>query len=126
MLQQQPLEQWAASLPLAALVADAVSAVTSTNNVEDPLQAVRDLDETRIKLIQEAVGVGIGILLSEILIREQIKGLQEARANIQMQGADVGSKYQVFQMSTGNVGHFHGGLEGRIGTAATATILNPP
>ena len=121
MLQQQPLEQWAASLPLAALVADAVSAVTSTNNVEDPLQAVRDLDETRIKLIQEAVGFRIGIL-----IREQIKGLQEARANIQMQGADVGSKYQVFQMSTGNVGHFHGGLEGRIGTAATATILNPP
>ena len=105
------LELWAASLSLSALVADAISAVAPSNDVEDPLQVVSNLDEAGIKLIQEAVGVGIGILLSE-----QTTSFRNMRAKQNAQDdSETNSKYQVIQMSTGDVHDFHGGLEGRIG-----------
>ena len=112
LLQPKSLELWAASMPLAALVADSVSAVTQSKNAHDPLQVVCDLKESSIKMVQEAVSIGFGILL-----REQVKRLQDARVKSQAQG-DSNSKYQVLEMSSGDVDDFHLGLEGRIGTIA--------
>ena len=112
MLQPNSLEVWASSLPLAALVADAVSAVTDAEHSKDLLDVLCELDESSINSIKEAVGFGIGLLLDE-----QKKKVLEARQVMSKAQTDSGScgKFEVFEMSTGDVGNFHGGLEGRIG-----------
>ena len=117
-LQPKSLELWAASMPLAALCANAVSAVTQSKNSKHPLDVVCDLDQSSIQSIQECMSIGFGLLLSE-----QVKILQDARARSKAPtGTGANTKYQVFEMSSGDVGDFHGGLEGRIGIVPASCL----
>lgn len=105
-----PVKRWAASLPLAEVLAD----VMAVEKRDDPYDEISQFDETRIAAICDCMQQALYRLFQEH-VRLLRAGLQAQQAKAQGQGDGKGAKFQVVTMSAGSVDDFHGGLEGRIG-----------
>lgn len=119
-----PMKRWAASLPLAELLADAIL----VENHEDPVEEISNLDDAQVSTICECLLQGLHRILKEnvALLRKGLSA-QSAKAQSQMEGEGAGVKFQVVkQMSAGSVDDFHGGLEGRIGGFAVTCLALLP
>jgi len=107
-----PVQRWAASLPLAELLADAMPVV----NREDALEEISRLDDTLISAICEGLQLGLQRLIIENvkLLREGLEA-QRSKAQGQEQDAGASTKFRVIKMNAGSVEDFHKGLEDRVG-----------
>jgi Ca2+-binding EF-hand superfamily protein len=103
------LEQWASALPLARLLARCLT--LKSGDLDDPICELTKLSEANL---DEAVGVfckGLRRILTEAQAQ-----LKNSFAAMKEQGLSDGhSKFQTFNMSSGNVEDFHLGLAQRIG-----------
>ena len=106
------LRQWAASMPLAELLADALQRALPGEG--DPLREASELVPDAIGLVCEAVRGGL-----ERMLAEQARALREGFALMAAAETNrAAGKYTVVSMSAGTADDYHRGLEGRIGTYA--------
>ena len=103
------LRQWAASMPLAELLADAIHCALP--GMGDPLREASELTPDVIVLVCEAVRCGL-----ERMLAEQVRMLKEGLALMAAaETSRAAGKYTVVPMSAGTADDYHRGLEGRIG-----------
>jgi hypothetical protein len=105
------IQQWASTLPLAALLADCMP----SNDGADPVRALSNLRSAEIQAIAACFSEGLVQLLSEEV--DKLKRAYEAMER-DMEDAsqnNAATKYAVSRMSCGDINDFLIGLSGRIG-----------
>jgi hypothetical protein len=103
------LRQWAASMPLAELLGDALQ--RALLGAADPLREASKLAPDVIGLVCVAVRCGL-----ERMLAEQVRALRDGYAMMAAAKTNrAAGKYTVISMSAGTADDYHRGLEGRIG-----------
>ena len=105
-----PVEEWVRSLPLSQLVADAMPTEDRSHR-KDPLRYLSSISPDQLTISCEEIKK----YLMKIL-QEQLAVLRKAFENLDRHvTADSNKKFQIENMSFGNVDDFHEGLATRIG-----------
>ncbi len=113
------LRQWAASMPLAEMLADALQRALPGEG--DPLREASKLAPDVIGLVCEAVRCGL-----ERMLAEQARTLREGFALMAAAETNqAAGKYTVISMSAGTADDYHRGLEGRIGAGRAGGVCSP-
>ena len=103
------LFEWAKSLPLHELLADAIPRRAG----RDPLRVVSEMTEEEISWVCRAFQEGLSKMLREGSAElKQAFAVSDRRAETE----DVDSKFNVVPLSCGRITDFHAGVEERIGT----------
>ena len=106
-----PIEEWAGTLPLAQIVADALPRNDCRNK-----EQLRYLSRiSRDQLEESCVAITEGVRRA---LHEQLAALKEAFERLDGQEAaasNASKKFQICKMSVGDISNFHQGLAARIG-----------
>jgi hypothetical protein len=106
-----PVEEWARSLPLAQIVADAMPRNDCLSN--EQLRSLSKISQDQLDKSCDAIIEGVRRSL-----QEQLAVLKRAYEKMDNQAAAVrvsNDKFQIVSMSVGNINDFHKGLAARIG-----------
>jgi hypothetical protein len=101
------LEEWARSLPLSEIIADAFPAKPG----QDPLRVASELSDFEVSVVCSVFCYGFKKKLMKSL--KSLKNAFEVTDNRDV--TDGGSKFNVLPLSCGDISAFHDGVEARIG-----------